>query len=107
MRLGDRDWMDMNEILAAIDQARQRETTGALGKVVTGITEYRRTNNALPNASDIVGLTNILHPTYMNELVRTDAWGHPIDYEVTGSAYRLVSRGPDGIRGTTDDIVLP
>jgi hypothetical protein len=107
VRLGDRDWMDLAEILSAIDQARQRETTGALGKVVTGISEYRRANNSLPAASDIVGLTDLLHPQYMSELVRTDAWGQPIDYEVTGSAYRLVSRGPDGVRGTTDDIVLP
>jgi hypothetical protein len=43
----------------------------------------------------------------MKDLVRTDAWGHPIDYEVTGSAYRLVSSGPDGVRGTPDDIMLP
>jgi hypothetical protein len=107
VRLGDRDWIDVNELLAAVEQARQRETAVALGKVVTGITEYRRTNNALPNAANIVELTNVLHPQYMSDLVRTDAWGNTIDYEVTGSAFRLVSRGADGIRGTTDDIVLP
>jgi hypothetical protein len=107
VRLGDRDWVDMAEILAAIDQARQRQTAGALEKVVLGIAEYRRTNNSLPVATDIVGLTDVLHPRYMTDLVRTDAWGHPIDYEVTGPAYRLVSRGPDGVRGTADDIVLP
>ena len=43
-----------------------------------------------PNARDIVALTDILHPSYMTELVREDGWGNPIVYEVTGDAtFRL------------------
>jgi hypothetical protein len=107
VRMGDRDWIDVNELMAAIEQARQRETTAALGKVVTGISEYRRTNNVLPSATDIVALTNVLHPQYMTDLIRNDAWGNAIEYEVAGSTFRLVSKGADGVRGTADDIVLP
>ena len=43
----------------------------------------------------------------MNELVREDGWGNPILFEVTGpAAFRLLSDGPDGRRGTADDIVV-
>ena len=54
-----------------------------------------------------MALTDILHPHYMDLLVREDGWGHPIVYQVTGpTTFRLVSPGPDGREGTNDDIVL-
>jgi hypothetical protein len=55
-----------------------------------------------------VGLTDVLHPLYMSELIREDGWGAPILYETTPPAgYRLLSLGADGRRGTPDDIVAP
>ncbi len=60
----------------------------------------------MPNANEIVALTNILHPLYMSELVRLDAWGRQIQVEVSGSAFRLISTGADGVRGTADDIIV-
>src|SRR6266516_135310 len=69
--------------------------------------KYRSSNGSLPNATDIVGLTDILHPKYMSDLVREDGWGNPIIYEVTGpSAFRLISHGADALPGTRDDIVV-
>ena len=107
VRLGDRDWIDLNELIAAVNDARRRETTANLEKLVTGITNYRQANGATPSANNIVELTNVLHPRYMSDLVRTDAWGRPIAFEASNGAYRLVSTGPDGLRNTPDDIVLP
>ena len=75
-------------------------------KLAIGIESYRQRNGASPNATDIVGLTNILHPTYMTDLIRLDAWGRPIRYEVVGTSFRLVSDGADGVRGTPDDLQL-
>jgi hypothetical protein len=106
VRLGDRDWVNTSELLTAINEGRRRETTAGMEKLSAGIVEYRRRNGALPIARDIVSLTDELHPRYMTDLVRTDAWGHPIEYQVTGSTFRLVSRGSDGILSTPDDIVL-
>jgi hypothetical protein len=105
VRLGDRDWVDLNELLAAMNEGRSRQTTELMEKVMAGVTEYRNANNALPAATEIVGLTDLLHPKYMRDLVRQDAWGHPIDYEVRGTTFKLTSHGPDGVRGTPDDIV--
>jgi hypothetical protein len=107
VRLGDRDWVDVNELVAAVNEGRRRETTTGMEKLVAGIASYRQANGSAPAAADIVGLTNVLHPQYMADLVRNDGWGRPIAYEVTGAAFRLTSTGPDGVKGTPDDIVLP
>jgi hypothetical protein len=107
VRLGDRDWISLDELLAGIDEGRRRATLGAMEKLAEAVEKYRAKNGSLPDARDIVGLTDILHPEYMNELVREDGWGKPIIYEVTGpSSFRLVSHGADGQPGTGDDIVV-
>jgi len=107
VRLGDRDWISLDEILAGINEGRRRTTTDAMRKLAEAVEKYRSSNGSLPNATDIVGLTDILHPKYMSDLVREDGWGNPIIYEVTGpSAFRLISHGADALPGTRDDIVV-
>ena len=107
VRLGDRDWISLDELLVAINDGRRRETLQSLQKLAAVIANFRQRNGSLPNATDIVTLTDILHPLYMTDLIREDAWGHPIVYEVTAPDFRLRSYGADGLRGTQDDIVLP
>jgi hypothetical protein len=108
VRLGDRDWISLDELLAAINEGRRRTTSEAMQQLAQGVEKYRSANNgALPNARDIVALTDTLNPSYMSTLIREDAWGRPIGYEVIADAtFRLVSAGADGRRGTADDIVL-
>ena len=107
VRLGDRDWISLDELLAAINEGRRRTTVQEMQKLASGIEKFRQSNGSLPNARDIVGLTNVLHPLYVDELIRQDGWGNDIDYAVTaGSTFRLVSRGADGRLGTPDDIVV-
>lgn len=106
VRLGDRDWISLDEMLAAINEGRRRSTVEALQRLAAGIAKYRETNGSIPNVPDIAKLTDVLHPLYIAELIRVDGWGDPIDYEVTGSTFRLVSKGSDGLRGTPDDIVF-
>jgi hypothetical protein len=106
VRLGDRDWISLDELLKAISDGRRRTTSEAMQNLATAVEKYRAAKGALPNASDIVALTDILHPNYMSQLVREDGWGNPLVYEVTGAKFRLVSYGPDGRQGTSDDIVF-
>jgi hypothetical protein len=107
VRLGDRDWVSLDELFAAINDGRRRATLVSLQNVADGIAKYEAATGALPSARDIVGLTDILHPRYVSQLVREDGWGYPLEYEVTGaSTYHLMSVGPDGRRGTADDVVL-
>lgn len=107
VRLGDRDWVSIDQLLVAVNEIRRRTSFEDLEKLSSGIANYRTRNGSLPNASDIVALTDILQPEYMNDLIRMDAWGNPITYEMTGaSTYRLISPGADGLRGTDDDVIL-
>lgn len=107
VRLGDRDWISLDELLAGINEGRRRATTDSMEKLAAAVEKFRTVNGSLPNARDIVALTDILNPRYMSELVREDGWGKPILYEVTSpAAFRLISDGPDGRRGTPDDIVV-
>ena len=105
-RLGQRDWIVVDDLLAALDEGRRRETVVTMQKLVVGIENFRKKNGTLPIAADIVKLTDTLHPNYMGELVRDDGWGQPILYQVTGSTFRVVSSGPDHRPGTADDLVV-
>src|SRR5437588_6751259 len=108
VRLGDSELISLDELLAGINEGRRRTNSDAMRKLADAVEKYRARNGSLPDAHDIVGLTDILHPQYMNELVREDGWGRPIIYELTGQeTFRLISDGPDGRRGTADDIVVP
>jgi hypothetical protein len=107
VRLGDQDWVSLDELINAINEGRKRQTATSLRKLADGIASYRQRNGSAPSAADIVTLTDVLHPQYMNELVRDDAWGHPIQYEAAAGNFRLRSVGADGLRGTADDILFP
>jgi hypothetical protein len=107
VRLGDQDWIDLNELLAAVNEGRRRQTIQGMEKLVAGIQQYQMKNGSVPNVRDIVALTDTLHPLYMSDLVRLDGWGNPIEYEVRPTGFQLISKGADGLRGSPDDIVLP
>jgi hypothetical protein len=105
VRLGDQNWVSVNELVAALNDARKRETSASIDKLGAGVAAYRQRNGTLPPAGDIKALTDVLHPQYMKDLVIDDGWGHPMDVEVSGTDLRFRSLGPDGRRGTSDDIV--
>jgi type II secretion system (T2SS) protein G len=107
VRLGDRDWISLDELLAAINDGRRRVSSQSMQQLAQGIEKYRAAKGALPMAKDIVALTDTLYPMYMDVLVREDGWGNPILYEITGtSTFKLTSLGADERPGTADDIVI-
>jgi hypothetical protein len=106
VRLGDRDWISMDELLAAINEGRRRVTSQAMQQLAAGIEKYKSATGMFPAAKDIVALTDMLHPQYLDVLIREDGWGHPFIYEATANSYQLISLGQDGRRGTPDDIVV-
>jgi len=107
VRLGDRDWISLDELLAAINEGRRRVTSQSMQQLADGVEKFRSENGSLPAARDIGALTDTLHPRYMKELIREDGWGHAILYEVVGpTTFKLVSPGADGRPGTADDVVV-
>src|SRR5947209_14573453 len=53
VRLGDRDWIDLDELLAGINEGRRRTTSAAMQKLAAAVEKYRAANGSLPNAGDI------------------------------------------------------
>jgi len=107
VRLGDRNWIDVQEFLAALNDVRTRLTQRSLEQLQEGIRKYQAKRGALPAVSDIVKLTDLLFPEFMAELVRYDAWSQELKvHMLSGSTVQLLSAGPDGISGSADDIRL-
>ena len=106
-RLGDRQWVDIDLLLQALASQYSDDTSAALEKLEAGIEQYQAQNGSLPQLGPESALADVLHPLFMVDLIRQDAWGHEIQYERQGDdAYVLRSSGPDGVRGSSDDIIL-
>jgi hypothetical protein len=107
VRLGDQNWISTAELIAAINEIRQKETAANLRKLDAGVAAFRQRNGNAPTAATIVALGDVLHPSYMTDLVLADAWGRPIEIESSSPAFRFRSVGADGRRGTADDVLFP
>ncbi len=106
VRLGDRDWIDVDRLLAAIEAQDADDTAAALEGLAVGIDAFRARNGSLPEVSPARPVSDVLHPLFMNDLIRDDAWGGRIRYTADGDGYELRAPGPDGAAGTGDDVVL-
>lgn len=108
VRIGDRNWIPVQTIIEAVDAKRAGETVASLDLLAEGTRRYRETNNeASLTFRDIVALNDVLHPRYIGRLIREDSWGRPILVEAGDAGrLRLRSVGPDGLRGSPDDIVV-
>src|SRR5262245_56564101 len=107
IRLGDRDWIDAQSFLAALNEVRVRQTQHSLEQLQEGIRKYQAKRGTLPAVSDIVKLTDLLFPEFMGQIVRYDGWSH--EFKVTplgNNVFELSSAGPDGVAGNADDIRL-
>lgn len=107
VKLGEGDWRDLRALLSALEQIQALETRSRLEAMAAAIERYNREHGALPEFHDFVSLTDTLSPAYLSPLIRLDAWRNPFSAYRTGAAsIRLVSPGPDGREGTSDDIEL-
>lgn len=107
IRLGDQNWVSVEELMAAVNESRQKATATALRKLDAGVAAFRQSNGNPPSATTVTTLGDILHPQYMPDLVVADAWGHPIELASPGPNFRFRSLGADGRRDTPDDLLFP
>lgn len=105
-RLGEGEWIDVAELLAAIAARNTDETAASLDQLALGLDAYRTRNGSLPEIPTEGYLSDVLHPLFMTDLIRDDPWGGRIRYLRNGGGYELRSPGPDGTDGTEDDIVF-
>jgi len=104
VRLSDDRWIDLARLEAVLAAIELEETTSNLRMLADGVEAWARENGALPEVSGADSLPDLLHPLFVPDLVREDAWGSAFLYETSGGAFRLRSPGPDRQPGTPDDI---
>jgi hypothetical protein len=107
VRVGNNQWEKLDDFVAALNRIKAEETQKMLGEVASAIERYRGKNGRLPDFRDYVSLSDALSPDYLSTLIRLDAWRNPLAATRTGPAtVQLISAGPDGKIGTSDDVVL-
>ncbi len=82
------------------DDDATRTTVGKIAAILEAIEQYQKTKKGLPSA-----LTS-LNRAYANPEESRDGWGQNILYlvDLTSKTFVIRSAGPDGKRGTKDDI---
>jgi hypothetical protein len=103
---GARDWVNVAELPAAIDQIKRSAATDDLSMIAKALGEFRRDRGYFVVADKESVLIDHLSPRYLTRIIRVDPWHRPYRYEGQRDHYSLRSLGPDGKANTTDDIVL-
>ena len=105
VRIGHSQWEKISDILQALDALKTEETRKSLDRIAEAILKYREVNGSLPAFKNYVSLSDILSPTYLTPLIRLDAWRRPLEAQrLDANTILLLSDGPDGKYGTSDDI---
>jgi hypothetical protein len=106
VRSGDRDWMDIRSIAAAVDQSKRSTATDELSLIAEGLDKYRSDRGSYVVSDKESVLIDHLSPRYLTRVIRVDPWHRPYQYEGQQTQYSLRSLGPDGKPNTGDDIVV-
>lgn len=106
IRVGDRQWDDLDLIRAGMDAEKTRRTREDLTVVAAAVDAYRRSRGALPAAKSFSELVDTLLPDFLPRIIREDSWDRPLEMQMAPPGFKLFSSGPDGRPRTKDDIVV-
>ena len=103
---GNRDWVSVTGIPAAMDQVKRTEAANELLTVAKALGDFRRDRGYFVVSKSEAVLIDHLSPKYLIRVIRVDPWHRPYHYEGQQDRYSLRSAGPDGKANTADDIVV-
>lgn len=106
IRSGNRDWIDVRGITAAVDQIKRSTATEELSQIAQALESFRRERGYFVVSDKESVLIDHLSPRYLTRVIRVDPWHRPYVYEGQQTHYSLRSLGPDGKPNTGDDIVI-
>ncbi|HEU4835407.1 MAG TPA: type II secretion system protein GspG [Pyrinomonadaceae bacterium] len=103
---GNRDWVNVAGLAAAIDGAKRSAATDELSTIARALGDFRRERGSFVVSDKESVLIDHLSPRYLARVIRVDPWFRPYQYEGQPDRYSLRSLGPDGKPNTADDIVV-
>ena len=106
IKSGNRDWLDVRGLAAAIDEIKRSSATADLSEIRNALESYRRERGSFVVTDKESVLIDHLTPKYLIRVIRVDPWNRPYQYEGQPNDYILRSLGPDGKPKTPDDIVF-
>ena len=103
---GNRDWVNVAGLEAAIDQVKRSAATDELSSIAKALGDFRRERGSFVVSESESVLIDHLSPRYLPRVIRVDPWHRPYQYEGQPDHYSLRSLGPDGKLNTPDDVVV-
>jgi hypothetical protein len=106
LKSGNRDWIDVRGVSAAVDQLKRATATDDLSQIAQALDSFRRERGTFVVSDKESVLIDHLAPKYLTRVIRVDPWLRPYQYDGEQTRYSLRSLGPDGKPNTDDDIVV-
>jgi hypothetical protein len=106
VKSGNRDWIDVRGVTAAVDQMKRSTATNELSLIAQALDKYRSERGFYVVSDKESVLIDHLTPRYLTPVIRLDPWFRPYQYDGEQTHYSLRSLGPDGKPNTGDDIVV-
>jgi hypothetical protein len=106
VKTGNRDWMDVRDLSATLDQLKRSSAANELSLIAQALDAYRRERGFYVVSDKESVLMDHLSPRYLTPVIRVDPWHRPYQYDGQQTQYSLRSLGPDGKPNTDDDIVV-
>lgn len=97
---------DLDSRWRAADARKGARVRADLAELREALEAFRSERGFYVVGEDAVVLLDHLSPRYAKRIIRLDPWHNPYRYAGTAAAYTLASDGPDGKRGTADDVTL-
>jgi hypothetical protein len=105
-RSGNRDWLNVEAVPAAVDQVKRNVAAEELNTVAHALEVFRHDRGSFVVSDKHPVLIDHLSPQYLVRIIRLDPWHNPYLYKGEREHFLLRSAGPDGKPNTVDDIVV-
>src|SRR5215212_2981231 len=78
---GNRDWVNVAGLAAAIDEAKRSAATDELSTIARALGEFRRERGSFVVSDSESVLIDHLSPRYLTRVIRVDPWHRPYQYD--------------------------
>ena len=106
LRTGNRDWVSLDPLVAAVNQQKQKVARAELDLMAKALETFRKDRGFYVVSDRQSVAIDFLSPRYLARVIRVDPWHQPYKYLGERHHFTLRSAGPDGKADTGDDIVL-
>lgn len=106
LRTGNRDWLKIEPLLAALNQAKRETAHAELTTIAEALERFRSDRGSYLISDKQAAAIDHLSPRYLARVIRVDPWKQPYTYQGQRDRFTLSSSGPDRKEATADDIIV-